>query len=85
MFEIPLLVLASSEVCHQTGYEGRIGIFEVMVINDEIRAGITAKQDASDIKNIAIKNGMKTMLEDGIEKVMQGVTTIDEVLRVTKE
>lgn len=73
------------EVCHGTGYEGRIGIFEIMTIDDELRDAIIAKKDASELKNIAVKNGMITMLEDGIEKVLHGVTTIEEVLRVTKE
>jgi len=73
------------EVCHDTGYEGRIGIFEIMIITDEIRDAITAKKNASEIKAIALKHGMISMVEDGIQKVLQGVTTIDEILRVTKE
>lgn len=72
-------------ICHNTGYEERIGIFEVMLINDEIRAAITAKRDSTMIRAIAEKNGMRTMLEDGLDKVKQGETTIQEVLRVTKE
>lgn len=73
------------DVCHGTGYEGRIGIFEIMTVTDELRDAIIAKKDASELKEIAVKNGMVTMLEDGIEKVLHGVTTIEEVLRVTKE
>lgn len=70
---------------HGIGYEGRIGIFEVLIVNDEIRRAIIDRKDAADIKKIAIKNGMTTMIEDGLEKVKTGITTIDEVLRVTKE
>lgn len=72
-------------VCHQTGYEGRIGIFEVLLIDDEIRQAITERSDAGVIKKIAVKSGMTTMIDDGIEKVKQGVTTLEEIMRVTKE
>lgn len=70
---------------HNTGYSGRIGIFEVLIVDDEIRKAIVGKKDADIIRNIAIKNGMKTMIEDGLDKIKQGLTTFDEVLRVTKE
>lgn len=70
---------------HGFGYSGRVGIFEVLVVNDEIRKAIVDRKDAAEIRNIAIKNGMVTMLEDGIEKAKQGITTLDEVMRVTKE
>lgn len=69
---------------HGIGYEGRIGIFEVLIIDDEIRNAITRRADALAIKKIAVKNGMTTMLEDGLTKVKEGLTTIDEILRVTK-
>ena len=70
---------------HQTGYKGRIGIFEVLSMDDEIRQAVVDKKDASEIKGIAIKNGMTTMVEDGLEKVKSGLTTIEEILRVAKE
>lgn len=70
---------------HGTGYEGRVGIFEVLLMNDEIRDAITKRQDSSVIKEIAVKYGMTTMIEDGLSKVKQGTTTIEEVIRVTKE
>lgn len=70
---------------HGIGYEGRIGIFEVLIVDDEIRKAIIKKEDASTIKKIAIKSGMTTMIEDGLEKVKQGITTIEEILRVTKD
>ncbi|MEK7571216.1 MAG: GspE/PulE family protein [Patescibacteria group bacterium] len=73
------------DICHNSSYEGRIGVFEVMEVTDEIKQAIINKKDAATIKAIAIKNGMKTMEEDGLEKVKAGETTIEEVLRVTKE
>ncbi|MBI2049372.1 type II/IV secretion system protein [Candidatus Roizmanbacteria bacterium] len=70
---------------HGIGYEGRVGIFEVLIIDEEIRRAIIERRDAAEIKKIAAKNGMTTMIQDGLEKVKEGLTTIDEVLRVTKE
>jgi len=72
-------------VCHGTGYEGRLGIFEVMTMDENIRKAILEKKDSPEIQKIAIENGMTTMMEDGIRKVLEGLTTIEEVLRVTKE
>lgn len=69
---------------HGIGYEGRIGIFEVLIIDERIRKAIIERKDAATIRDMAVKNGMRTMLEDGLEKAKQGITTIDEVLRVTK-
>lgn len=72
-------------VCHQTGYIGRVGIFEILIVEEEIRQAIIEKKDASEIKKIAMKNGMVAMTENGVQKVKEGITTIDELLRVTKE
>ena len=69
---------------HGIGYEGRIGIFEVLMVDDDTRRAIVERKDANVIKNIAIKNGMTTMIEDGLFKVKEGITTIEEVLRVIK-
>jgi type IV pilus assembly protein PilB len=73
------------DLCHHSTYEGRIGVFEVMEITDELKQAIVAKKDASVIKELAIKSGMRTMMEDGLQKVKTGETTIEEVLRVTQE
>lgn len=72
-------------VCHQTGYLGRIGIYELLEVTPSVREGITDNLDASKIQELAVADGMFTMLEDGLLKVSQGLTTIEEVLRVTKE
>lgn len=73
------------DLCHNSAYEGRIGIFEVMVLTDEIKQAIIEKKSAAVIRSLCQTNGMRTMLEDGLEKVKTGETTIEEVLRVTKE
>lgn len=73
------------DVCHNTGYEGRIGIFELLIFNDEIRDAIVARKDSDTIEELAIKAGMRTMLEEGLMKMQQGVTTLEEILRATKE
>lgn len=73
------------ERCAQTGYYGRSGIFELLVVDDEIRKLILKNADANQIRETAKRLGMKTLLEDGAEKVKAGVTTLSEVLRVTQE
>lgn len=72
------------KICHSTGYSGRLGLFEVLEVSKEIRALITAKNDSDVIAKKAIEEGMTTMLADGMDKVARGVTTLEEVLRVTK-
>ncbi|MCL4557882.1 MAG: type II secretion system ATPase GspE [Deltaproteobacteria bacterium] len=71
--------------CVNTGYKGRTGIYEILVIDDEIRTMITKAVDSSMIKKAAVGKGMTTLKEDGIKKVIEGTTTIKEVLRVTQE
>jgi type II secretory ATPase GspE/PulE/Tfp pilus assembly ATPase PilB-like protein len=73
------------EDCNNTGYDGRIGIHEVMLMDNDLRQAILKKESADVIKKIAIKNGMITMIEDGFNKAAQGITTIEEVLRVMHE
>jgi type II secretory ATPase GspE/PulE/Tfp pilus assembly ATPase PilB-like protein len=72
-------------VCFGTGYRGRVGIFELMELNEELRNAIMRNEDASKITAIARRNGMRNLREDGWMKVAQGVTTPDEVIRVTQE
>lgn len=72
-------------VCHGTGYHGRMGIYEVLEMNDFIREAVMRRADAGEVKKIAIKNGMTTLLEDGFRKALQGDTTIEEILRVIHE
>lgn len=71
-------------VCKNTGYLGRVGVYEVMPMTNAIREAITTKMDAEKIKQVAISEGMRTMVEDGLEKVRLGITTIEELVRVIK-
>jgi len=71
--------------CAQTGYQGRTGIYEFLTIDDVIRPFILQRADASTLQQQAVGQGMKTLAADGWSKVAQGVTTVEEVLRVTQE
>jgi general secretion pathway protein E len=81
----PLYHGRGCEKCASTGYYGRAGIFELLVVDDEIRKLILKNADANQIREAAKRYGMKTLLEDGAEKIKEGVTTLSEVLRVTQE
>jgi general secretion pathway protein E len=71
--------------CSQTGYRGRTGIFELMVLDDEIRRLIGAKADSTAIKQAAIAKGMVTLKQSGAERVLQGQTSLEEVMRITQQ
>jgi len=68
--------------CNNTGYSGRVGLYEVLVMNDEIRSLILAKASNTEIEAAAVKAGMSRLREDGMEKVREGVTSLAEVVRV---
>ncbi len=70
--------------CLGTGYRGRVGIFEVLELDDELKSLVTRTQDANDIRRSAERKGFRTMLEDGIEKVKRGVTTSSELISVVR-
>jgi general secretion pathway protein E len=71
--------------CNHTGYRGRVGIFELMVVDDDIRAMVSQNVDSKTIKRKAMEKGMSTLRSDGARKVLRGVTSIAEVLRATEE
>jgi type IV pilus assembly protein PilB len=71
--------------CNNNGYKGRIGIYEAMDVDKELINKINARATANDIRDYALKRGMITMLQDGLVKAKQGVTTIEEVLRATRD
>jgi type II secretory ATPase GspE/PulE/Tfp pilus assembly ATPase PilB-like protein len=71
------------EHCRQTGYAGREGIFELLIINEAVRRKVQSHASASQIGRIAVEHGMETLRDAGVAKVRQGITTIDEVVRVT--
>lgn len=68
--------------CNNTGYKGRVGVYEMLVMNDDYRQLVGGDYKESDLLNLARINGMKTLQEDGLEKVRRGWTTLDEVVRV---
>jgi general secretion pathway protein E len=70
--------------CRGTGYHGRTGIYELLTVDDAVRQMITTRQNAQTIKEYAVSRGLRTLFDDGIEKVRCGLTTIEEVLRVTQ-
>ncbi len=70
--------------CLGTGYKGRIGIFEVLELDEELKSLITRTQDSNEIRKLALRKGYKTMLEDGIEKLKRGITTSSELISAVK-
>ncbi|EKD22947.1 MAG: hypothetical protein ACD_83C00164G0001 [uncultured bacterium] len=71
--------------CSKNGYKGRIGVFEVLDISENIKDLVIARSTSGKIQEQAIAEGMLTMLQDGILKAMKGVTSLEEVWRVTRE
>ncbi|MEA2068812.1 MAG: GspE/PulE family protein [Verrucomicrobiota bacterium] len=83
--EGPIYEAVGCDECRGNGYKGRSGIFEILPVTDEIRPLIIAHASASAIKQQSLDQGMKTLREDGWDKVLDGITSIDEILRVTEE
>jgi len=71
--------------CRFTGYQGRTGIHEILIVNEGIREMILQRASSQQIKQKAVSQGMRTLRRSGIEKVLMGITTISEVMRVTQE
>jgi len=72
-------------ICSNTGYKGRIGLYEVMPLWDELKELVLSRASVLEIKQGAIRLGMKTLRRAGIEKIAEGMTTIEEVLRTTMD
>lgn len=83
--DIEFFQAVGCEQCGSEGYRGRIGIYEVLEMDTDIRKLVTQSATSEALETKARENGMATMVEDGFSKIVQGVTTIEEVLRVTKE
>jgi general secretion pathway protein E len=83
--EVDLYQGKGCEKCTHTGYLGRTGVFELLVVDDDIRRLILRSADANELRTMARQRGMKTLLEDGAAKVRNGLTTLREVFRVTQE
>jgi type II secretory ATPase GspE/PulE/Tfp pilus assembly ATPase PilB-like protein len=73
------------QTCDYTGYESRLGIFELLDIDEDLRRLMVTKSDSTVLKAQAVRSGMRTLKDDGWQKVLSGITTPDEVLRVTQE
>jgi len=75
---------AGCDKCRQTGYKGRLGIYEMMEMNDELRDLITSNPTLGDLRRATKEMGMRTLREDGLQKVAAGMTTVEEIMRVTE-
>ena len=73
------------ENCFNTGYRGRLGIFEIMVLTERLKSLILKTFDSGRIKHEAVQQKMRTLRQDGMQKVLNGLTTVEEVLRVTQK
>ena len=81
--DLELCQIAGCEHCRQTGYRGRVGLFELLQVNEAIRQDITQRATAARIKQTGIRHGMQTLRDDGVQKIINGLTTLEEVDRVT--
>jgi len=81
----PLYKSVGCSHCRQSGYSGRTGVHELLVIDDAMRRSILDGKDASSLHQQAMNAGMHTLYQDGLRKVVDGVTTLDELLRVTED
>jgi type IV pilus assembly protein PilB len=69
--------------CNETGYKGRVALYEVMLIKDNIKEAILQGASAMELRELGRKNGMQTLREAGLQKIRESMTTVEEVLRVT--
>jgi general secretion pathway protein E/type IV pilus assembly protein PilB len=85
--ELPPVLYKSMgcEHCQGTGYHGRLGIFEMMMVTDEVRSLILENASAPELRKVASRQGMKSLREDGFRQLLDGRTTVQEILRVTKD
>lgn len=70
--------------CSHTGFRGRMGIYELLILDDEIKSLISRTSDSNEIKKTALKKGLITLRQDGAQKVLEGFTTVEEIIRVTQ-
>jgi type IV pilus assembly protein PilB len=69
--------------CANSGYKGRMGLYEAMLVTDEIRSLVISRASADEIRAVALSQGMQSIQQDGLDKIRRGITTIEEVARVT--
>ncbi|HTI62468.1 MAG TPA: pilus assembly protein PilB, partial [Gemmatimonadaceae bacterium] len=75
---------AGCDQCRGTGYHGRTGVYELLVIDNELRLEIQRRRGSEELRAMAIAKGMRTLLDDGLRAAREGITTIEEVLRVAR-
>ena len=80
----PLFEPVGCRECRNFGYKGRQGVFELLITTDELRELAHEKASSWEVRQLALKQGMKTLRDDGWRKVMLGETTVAEVMRITK-
>jgi type II secretory ATPase GspE/PulE/Tfp pilus assembly ATPase PilB-like protein len=78
----PFFVPVGCDKCHAMGYKGRTGIFELAVVNDTVREMVSRNVSESELRRHFRESGMKTMIQNGLKKIEQGITSPDELLRV---
>jgi type II secretory ATPase GspE/PulE/Tfp pilus assembly ATPase PilB-like protein len=79
--DVPHFASAGCAACRQTGYDGRRGIFEVMKVTDNIQDLVATNPSSADLRKLALKEGMDSLLSDGMDRVNRGMTTLEEALR----
>ena len=75
---------AGCDQCRGTGYQGRIGLYELLVVDDALRSALVSARTAGELRQLAIGSGMRTLLDDGLRHVQRGTTSGEEVLRVCR-
>jgi len=75
---------AGCDACHHTGYKGRIGLYEFLELDDEMRDMITHNPSLGELRAAAVEKGMRSLREDGLMKAFQGDSTVEELIRVTE-
>ena len=80
----PTYVGKGCDRCRKTGYSGRLGIYELLVMDDSLRDLVTSNPDVNNFRKLCRERGLISLREDGFEKAKKGLTTVDEILRVTE-
>ena len=81
--DVQVMQAKGCESCRGTGYKGRLGIFEIFILDDEVRHMINKRSSTLNLRQRARELGMRTLREDGVRKVLAGLTTAEEVISIT--
>ena len=77
-----MFIPVGCQICDNTGYKGRVGLYEILVFDEQMRSLVRSGVRDDEMRNIARSSGMRLMQEDALEKIRRGITTLDEVMRV---